>query len=200
VLGEERGISGGTGNGRTWLVDPLCGTLNYAAGTPGVAVNVAMRRPEGVAVAAVADPLVSEVLWTDGGWPSRRRGTIDERVLPSSSSGLVDLNLDGPFPSAPAFRCVDLIAHPDFPARFRPRVLSSTLALAWVATGARAAYVTDGEVGDSVHFAAGIAICVAAGCVLTDLSGAPWTIRSSALVAAADQATSAALLELIGGV
>ena len=30
VLAEESGRTGTGGNGRTWLVDPLCGTLNYA--------------------------------------------------------------------------------------------------------------------------------------------------------------------------
>jgi fructose-1,6-bisphosphatase/inositol monophosphatase family enzyme len=41
-LGEEGGL---TGSGeRTWLVDPLCGTLNFAARTPLVTVNVAPRQ------------------------------------------------------------------------------------------------------------------------------------------------------------
>src|SRR5215510_5552513 len=31
--GEEGGASGGAGD-RIWLVDPLCGTLNFAAHTP----------------------------------------------------------------------------------------------------------------------------------------------------------------------
>src|SRR5581483_4733085 len=42
-LGEEGGLSGE--GERTWLVDPLCGTLNFAARTPLVAVNVALRSP-----------------------------------------------------------------------------------------------------------------------------------------------------------
>lgn len=199
VVGEEAGASGGSGNGRTWLVDPLCGTLNYAAGTPGVAVNVALRAPEGLTAAAVADPLADEVLWTEGAAAFLRRDSVDEPARPSASSGLVDLNLDAPFPSAPAFRCVDLLAHPEFRARFRPRVMSSSLALAWVASGQRAAYVTDGEVGDSVHFAAGIALCLAAGCVLSDLEGRAWTTGARGLVAAADSQTSAALVALIDG-
>jgi myo-inositol-1(or 4)-monophosphatase len=57
-----------------------------------------------------------------------------------------------------------LLAHPIFVERFRPRVVSTTLALAWVAAGKRAAYVTDGDdLSRSVHFAAGIAVCRAAG-------------------------------------
>jgi myo-inositol-1(or 4)-monophosphatase len=43
VLGEEGGQQGAAGAARQWLVDPLCGTLNYAAGNMLVAVNVALR-------------------------------------------------------------------------------------------------------------------------------------------------------------
>jgi len=43
LVGEESGTSADGASGRTWLVDPLCGTLNYAAQTPLVAVNVALR-------------------------------------------------------------------------------------------------------------------------------------------------------------
>ena len=41
MLGEEQGLRGE--GDRTWLVDPLCGTLNFAAGMMVVAVNVALR-------------------------------------------------------------------------------------------------------------------------------------------------------------
>src|SRR5262245_29370985 len=43
VIGEESGRTGDGRNGRTWLVDPLCGTLNFASRTTLVAVNVALR-------------------------------------------------------------------------------------------------------------------------------------------------------------
>src|SRR3990170_4755902 len=61
------GIDVATGHAdRTWLVDPICGTLNYAAGTPLFAVNVALRENGRVRVAAVADPATGEVFVTDG--------------------------------------------------------------------------------------------------------------------------------------
>jgi histidinol-phosphatase len=34
VLGEEDGRTGPGGNGRTWIVDPIDGTMNFAAGIP----------------------------------------------------------------------------------------------------------------------------------------------------------------------
>ena len=195
VLGEEHGLSGEAD--RTWLVDPICGTLNFAAGTMVVAVNVALRVGADVTVAATGDPFTGEVFWTagDGAW-SRRDG-VDERLAPSAGSALVDVDLDPPFPNAPAFHAVRLLAEEGFAARFRSRVVSSSLALAWVAAGRRAAYVIDGDMRDSVHFASGIALCRAAGCVVTDLFGEPAFAGTGGLLAAADAETHAVLLSLI---
>jgi myo-inositol-1(or 4)-monophosphatase len=197
ILGEELGASGSPGGTRTWLVDPICGTANFAARTPLVAVNVALRADERVLAAAAADPIAEEIFWTDGQAAWRRTGQVDEPLEPDATSRLVDLNLDLPQPNAPKFTTAGLLSTPEFTAAFQPRVLSTTLALAWLAAGRRAAYVTDGDLRDSVHFAAGIALCRAAGCVVTDLFGAPVLTGPNGLIAAADQPTHDALRELV---
>src|SRR5690349_2969662 len=66
VLGEESGRTGAGGGDRTWLVDPLCGTLNYATHSMLASVNVALRSGGRVTVAASADPFNNEVFWTGG--------------------------------------------------------------------------------------------------------------------------------------
>jgi myo-inositol-1(or 4)-monophosphatase len=194
TLGEESGRSDRGDESRVWMLDPLCGTLNYAAGMQVVAVNAALKAAGGVTAAAVADPFADEIMWTDGDGAFVRSGEADTPLVPTPASQLVDVNLDPPFPNAPGFRAVSMMAHPDFAPAFRPRVVSSSLALAWVAGGKRAAYVTDGDVRDSVHFAAGIALCEAAGCVVTDVFGEPWGHAATGLIAAADAETHAALL------
>ncbi|MGW5045555.1 inositol monophosphatase family protein [Streptomyces griseoluteus] len=196
VLGEEGGRQGATDTGRLWLVDPLCGTLNYAVGNMLVAVNVALRDGP----AAVADPFTGEVFRTDGTTAWLHREGTDTPLRPTAATALVDVNLDPPFPSAPAFRATVLLAHPVFVARFRPRVVSTTLALTWVAAGRRAAYVTDGtNLSDSVHFAAGITLCRAAGCVVTGIDGAPLGPDTRGLVAAADPDTHSLLMTMLRG-
>lgn len=200
VVGEESGPTGPGGNGRMWLVDPLCGTLNHAAHTMLVSVNVALRSgTQDVAhiVAASADPFADEVFWTDGAGANVRRGAVDERLAPSAGSRLVDVNLDPPFPNERVFRAARLLSDNGFIGQFRPRVVSTTLAVAWVAAGRRAAYVTDGHLRDSVHFAAGIALCQAAGCVVTGIDGRPFHIGAGGLVVAADEPTHTALLTLV---
>jgi myo-inositol-1(or 4)-monophosphatase len=197
LVGEETGRHGAGSARRRWLVDPLCGTLNYAAHTPMVAVNVALQVDGAITAAACADPIARELLWTDGDHACLRRNGADEVLLPSARSRLVDVNLDRPFPNASSFRAVRLLADPELAEVFGPRVLSTTLALAWVAAGRRAAYVTDGDMRDNVHFAAGIALCQAAGCIVTTLHGEQLHAEAGGLVAAADVVTHDHLLRLI---
>jgi myo-inositol-1(or 4)-monophosphatase len=194
VLGEEGGQQGAVEAARQWLVDPLCGTLNYAVGNMAVAVNVALRN----GAAAVADPFTGEVFFTDGETARVRYDGADAPLAPTAATRLVDVNLDPPFPGAPGFRAVDLLADPRFGESLRPRVVSTTLALAWVAAGKRAAYVTDGgDLSQSVHFAAGIALCRAAGCVVTGIDGAPVGPAGRGLVVAADSDTHELLMSMI---
>jgi myo-inositol-1(or 4)-monophosphatase len=196
VIGEELGRSGATESPRVWLLDPLCGTLNYFAGTRIVAINAALNTPDGVVAAAVADPFTSDVFWTDGESAYARSGERDVLARPRADSGLVDFNLDPPFPNAPGFRAVLLAADEEFTSCFSPRVVSSSLALTWVATGQRAAYVTDGDIRASVDFAAGLAICEAAGCRASNLHGDSWGRAAGGLIVAADQQTHVTLVEL----
>jgi myo-inositol-1(or 4)-monophosphatase len=197
ILGEESGSSGSAESSRTWLIDPLCGTLNYAVKMRVAGVNVALRAGNKFEAAAVADPFNGEIFWTDGTAAFLRFAEVDTPLRPNGRSRLVDLNFDPPFSNGPAFSAAKLAADSEFAAAFRPRVVSTTIALTWVATGQRAAYITDGDLRNSVHFAAGIAICGAAGCTVTDLRGQPWGHAATGLVAAADPTTHAALLRLV---
>jgi myo-inositol-1(or 4)-monophosphatase len=192
VVAEESGRVGESSADRHWLVDPLCGTLNFAAGTGPVAVNVALCEGDTVTAAAVADPFAVVTDWTEGTVARRRSNDQDHALEPSATSKLVDLNVDAG-PGQPPPMTVALLADEDFAATFGPRVVSTSRALAWVASGQRAGYVSDGHLHGSVHFTAGIALCVAAGCVVTNLEGGPIHTGVGGLIAAADTATHEAL-------
>ncbi len=90
-IGEETGTTGGAGT-RRWLVDPLCGTLNFAARTPLFAVNVALVDDTAVLAAVSVDPLADETFWTDGHRAMVRRGPTDAPATPSGESQLVNVN------------------------------------------------------------------------------------------------------------
>lgn len=191
VVGEESGRRGPEDAESTWLVDPLCGTLNFVARTPLMSVNVALRKAGRIRVSAVADPIAGEIFWTEGEGAFVRGDGGDMRSAPSAEVRLVDVNLDG------ASAAVRLLADAAFTSAFRPRVTSTTLALAWVAAGRRAAYVTEGNVADNVHFAAGIALCQGAGCVVTGVHGQPLHTGAGGLVAAADEESHSRIVEII---
>lgn len=196
-IGEELGRAAAATSGRTWLVDPLCGTVNYAARVPLVAVNVALRVGGHLTTSAVADPFSAEVFWTDGETANLRANGRDQPLAPEPTSRLVDVNLDPPFPSRDRIRLVRVLQDEAFGTRFHPRVLSTSLALAWVAAGRQAAYLTDGDLRDNVHFGSGIALCRAAGCVVSDLGGHPLETGTHGLIAAADARTHADLVDVI---
>jgi len=72
--GEETGDTDGAGS-RRWLVDPLCGTLNFAAQTLLVAVNVALVDGSTSLAGVSADPIADELFWTyAGGQSSATKG------------------------------------------------------------------------------------------------------------------------------
>jgi len=168
---------------------------NFAATTPLVAVNVAVRSDGRVLAAASADPLTGEVFWTDGiGAFVHVRGS-SVPLRPSATSLLVDVDLDNP----DGGEDLRLLANPAFARSFSPRVSSTTLALSWLAAGRRAAYVHEGDLRDNVHFAAPIAIAQAAGCVVTGLHGQQLHTAPHGLLAAADAETHGAILRMVGG-
>jgi myo-inositol-1(or 4)-monophosphatase len=193
MVGEEAGHTGPAGAAREWLVDPLCGTRNFAATTPLVAVNVALRADGRVLAAASADPLSGEVFWTDGSAAHVRRDGADAPVAPDPVSLLVDVDLDHPRSGD----ALHLLADATFRRDFSPRVGSSTLAMTWLAAGRRAAYVHEGDLRDNVHFAAPIAIAEVAGCIVTGIHGQPLHTAPHGLLAAADADTHARLLALV---
>lgn len=193
-VGEEFGSSGTDSAERRWVIDPLCGTLNFAASTPLVAVNVALMAGDTPLAAAAADPIAQELFWTDGTDAYCRRGDDDQSLSPTSHSGLVDINCDGPLDQP--FVGGQLVSDPQLRKSYGPRVISSTLGVAWVAAGRRAAYISDGQFRDNLHFAAGIALCQASGCVISDLDGNPLH-SDRGLIVSADQETHDRVLAII---
>ncbi|WP_185996082.1 inositol monophosphatase family protein [Nocardioides campestrisoli] len=193
--GEESGDSGSRTASRRWLIDPLCGTLNFAATTPLLAVNVALIQNGRNVAAAVADPIAGELFWTDGSRTLVRRSDGTEQALePSPASALLEINCDGPLDRP--FVGGQLVHDRRVRAAYGPRVISSTLGVAWVAAGRRASYISDGSFRNNVHFAAGIAIAEAAGCVVTDLAGDPLH-TGRGLVISADPTTHVQVLALV---
>jgi myo-inositol-1(or 4)-monophosphatase len=192
--GEETGTSGTTSSLRRWLIDPLCGTANFAATTPLFVVNVTLIGESGSIAAVAADPIAGEIFWTDGSAAYVRQRDEDSLLEPSAVSGLIEINCDGTRDRQ--FVGGQLVSDSRLRARYGPRVISSTLGVPWVAAGRRAAYISDGSFRGDLHFAAGIALCQAAGCIITDLAGDPLHVGRG-LVISADPTTHEDVLSIV---
>ena len=73
ILAEESGSSKGAGE-RTWYVDPLDGTTNYAHGYPFFSVSIACGDAKGLRFGAVFAPYLDELYLAEAG-----RGAVLER-------------------------------------------------------------------------------------------------------------------------
>jgi len=61
VIGEERGGEAVADGSPYWLVDPICGTRNFASGIPLYCVNLVLVEGDEVTVAVVGDASTGEI-------------------------------------------------------------------------------------------------------------------------------------------
>jgi myo-inositol-1(or 4)-monophosphatase len=198
VVGEEGGGEAPGGGGASyWLVDPICGTRNFASGIPLWCVNVALVENGEVAVGVIGDPSAGELhvaergngAWAIRGGERRRLAAADE----TQTIVIEDSHAD-PEP-ARRDRAAASVARAIRAFRWDIRALSTTLPLAYVAAGRVAAYVLFWT--SAIHVAAGSLLAAEAGAVVSDIDGRPWTIRSDSIVASATPALHDDLLALV---
>ena len=196
-VGEEGEATIPAGADRYWLVDPVCGTSNFAAGLPFYAVNVALYENGQVALGVVGDGVTGEVYVAErgqGAWLLTESGADRLRVDPKVAHVVsVDSNLPGPGPLA------------RFGTEFALRVLAEQrLDARMLATTLCFAYVARGSLGGAVyqcatlpvHFAAGLLLCEEAGALVTDERGGPWQVDGPIYIVAATADLSAELQRL----
>jgi myo-inositol-1(or 4)-monophosphatase len=186
IMAEESGESNRAPGAPWWLIDPLCGTVNFAQGLPFFNVNIALMDGTEPVLGVLAEPLTGDVLVAERGRGARVM-TVDggeARVQPSGASRIVGVDW-GHFPSeGDPERMLRLFAGLTRGRQFRTRVLNTSLALGYVARGRLAAFVMDTT--KPWDQGAGGFICREAGCVVTDLEGNAWTPASYGIIAAAD--------------
>jgi myo-inositol-1(or 4)-monophosphatase len=195
-VGEE-GTSTASGQARRmWLVDPICGTPNYAAALPLFATNIALVEAGKVVAGCVADGGTGELCVAEAGLGAYLVEASGLRRL-RAAAGLRLVSIDpniaasgglGDFASSFAIRVLEQ-------RRWGIRALASTIALQYVATGRLAAAVFGWD-GLALHVAAGALLAREAGARVTDHTGADWTLESPILVVAATDELHAELQAL----
>jgi myo-inositol-1(or 4)-monophosphatase len=195
VIGEERG-------GQVpdavpyWLVDPICGTRNFASGVPLYAVNAALVEEGRVTVSVVGDGSTGDVLAGEAGKGAWRVGEGARTALSASALSQV-LNF-GAWPDAGPGRdqAALVLAAAVRLDRWDVRCLSTTLALGYVAGGRLAGCVLFAT-KEMVHFAAGALLVSEAGGRVTDLAGQPWALGAASLVCTGDEMLHRDVLALV---
>ncbi|CAJ1504343.1 inositol monophosphatase family protein [[Mycobacterium] holstebronense] len=169
-----------------WVLDPIDGTFNYAAGSPMAAMLLGLLC-DGEPVAGLTWlPFAGQRYTAFAGGPLIRNGVPQPRLeaadLAHSLVGIGTFNVEW---------------RGRLPGRYRLAVLEGLTRVTsrtrmHGATGIDLAYVADGTLGAAISFgdhiwdhAAGVAMVRAAGGVVSDLSGAPWTARSESTLVAA---------------
>jgi myo-inositol-1(or 4)-monophosphatase len=203
LLAEETGGHHGpagepptSGHGRTWIVDPIDGTINYANGIPFFCVSIALVSEGCPALGVVHDPIRRETFAATAGGPA----TLDGKVIRTSekdrlSDFVVSLSLSGRSATRRAKAVRRAI-------RVSRSMGSAALALAYAGNGRFDAFVQQGGLSLWDIAAAGL-IAERAGTLVTDLADGPWFNLArdpkSISVLAAPPGSHAALLHLIRG-
>lgn len=152
---------------RTWVIDPLDGTVNYANGIPFFCVSIGLIEEGKPVVGVVLDPLRGDCYAAAAGGRATLNG---EPVAASEKEQLgdcvVSLAIIGRGAIARERRIWREI-------RIGRRMGSAALALAYVASGRFDAYVQNGGLSLWDIAAAGL-IAERAGAVVSDLHGGQW--------------------------
>ena len=197
VVGEERGGEPPADGSPYWLVDPICGTRNFASGIPLYCVNLALVENGEITVAVVGDASTGEISfaeWGGGAWVLREGA--GRRVTTSAQSRTTVIE-DGRCRDARRERAARYTAAAIRADRWDLRSLGTSLSLPYVAAGRIAAYVLFWV--SVVHIAAGSLLAAEAGACVSDIDGQPWTIESDSIVASAGPALHQELLTLASG-
>jgi myo-inositol-1(or 4)-monophosphatase len=183
VHGEEFG-GAPIDSAQVWVLDPIDGTFNYAAGLPTAAILLGLLR-EGEPVAGLT--------WLP--FANQRYTAVVGNGLYANGIEQKPLEISGLSDSVVGLGTFNIDSRGRFPGRYRLAVMEElsrgcSRMRMHGATGLDLAYTAAGVLGGAISFghhvwdhAAGVALIRAAGGVVTDLAGEDWTPASLSALA-----------------
>lgn len=160
-----------------WVLDPIDGTFNYAAGSPMAAILLGLLWEGRPLLGLTWLPFTGQRYTSTPGGPLRCNG---EALAPLTFTTALSDSIIG-------IQTFNIDSRGTFPGRYRSAVLESlsrqcSRMRMHGATGIDLAYVAAGILGGAISFghhiwdhAAGVALIRAAGGIVTDLAGELWT-------------------------
>lgn len=182
--------------GRIWIIDPICGTSNFAKKIKLFATNIALAIDGKLVASCVIDHSQNVYIWSIGD----NAVFINQNKIKTDKTALgvkIEVDLPGLTKSTKEIK--------EKHARFIYRLITETKYIAVTyATSLGFAYVSLGRIDAYVtphirlwDMAAANFLTIQAGGVVTDIHGLPWTLTSSSVLAARDKRLHKELLDLL---
>lgn len=173
-LGEETGLTAaGRTSDRTWIVDPLDGTVNYVSGLPFWCVSIALAVGAQIELGVIHDPLRGETIVAasgHGAWRLDSMVRLEMRRLRRTADAVISADPGGLDDDA-AWRISELRKQ----VRAVRTLGSTALSLTGLATG-RLDGVLQVRGLQAVDVAAAGLIAREAGARISDADGGPWLV------------------------
>ncbi len=191
LLAEEEGATPDAANPWRWIVDPLDGTVNFAHGNPLWCVSIALEHEGELVVGVVHHPLLGTVHSASKG----DGATLDGRPVRVSEADRLEVSLISTgMPTefeADADRQMALMRRFSTRTHAVRRTGCSAWNLATVASGGfDVCYATSMHPWDA---AAGVVLVREAGGTVTDMTGGPYDVYRSSVLATNGQVHGAAM-------
>jgi len=197
VVGEERGGEDAVGDRPYWLVDPICGTGNFAANLPLFSINIALVVDGRVVVAAVGDGGASGRFVAErGAGAFQLCATEPTRLRVSAESLIVSVSPGRPRRGDGYHHGGEFVRAAFVADQWNVRVIGSNVVFPYLATGRVAGYAFFNVVGP-MHTAAGCLLAEEAGALVTDFQGRPWTLATQQMLVSATPSLHQAMLALV---
>jgi myo-inositol-1(or 4)-monophosphatase len=193
-IGEERGGSVPRPGAAYWLVDPICGTTNFAAGIPLYGVNLALVEDGTVTAAVVGDGLSGKIFVAEQGAGAFAFSEGTRSVVRVGDHSRTIVFEDSKSTGSRRARAASFAGRLVEADRWNFRSFGTSLPLAFLAAGQVSAYVD--FVLTDVHGAAGVTLAREAGATITDLDGVASTLASDSIIAASTPREHETLLAL----
>jgi myo-inositol-1(or 4)-monophosphatase len=179
ILGEESGITNKKSD-YTWIIDPIDGTTNYAAGIPCFCVSIALVKSNKVMLGIIYNPLSKELFFAEKG-----KGSFlnNKKIVVSNKKNIRDIILGFSLPSNSkvAIKSLQKVTKLFPDVRAVRNSGSAALNLCNVASGRYDAYFS--MFINPWDAAAGFLIVEEAKGKVTDFKGEPWDINTEQIIA-----------------
>lgn len=183
IVAEESGMQMG-GNESTWYIDPLDGTNNFANGIPFFCISVAFQYKGVAQTSVIYDPIHDELFTanTHGFFMNGRKAILkkNKRLCDTMLAVEIPPNTQKRDAAERTLRALQKIF---WKTRMIKSLGSTALELAYVAAGRLGAFTLAG-LFYPWDIAAGAHCVTAAGGIVTDWRGKPWSPTIESIIAA----------------